>query len=510
MPGRARRSTSPRRDHPAGVSGGRWRPRVRGTAVGAWQTRNVDAVVVGSGPNGLTAAVVLAQAGLEVTVLEAADELGGGTRTAELTVPGVLHDLCSAVHPFGVASPVFESLPLDKHGLEWLWPEIDLAHPLGGGRAGVMVRSIDDTADGLGVDGPAWKQLFGPLAAHFTDLTDDLFGPLLKVPEHPVELVRFGLRAMWPVTWLAKRFRTDEARGLFAGIAAHVIHPLNRPATAAAGVTLTASGHHTGWPVAAGGSHMVTKALASLLDDLGGRIETGVRVRSLADLPPAKLKLFDTTPGALAAIAGDALPDATRRAYTRWRHGPGSYKVDLAVDGGVPWTADAARKAGTVHVGGPIGEIARAEADVHRGRMPERPFVLLAQQYLADPQRSAGDVHPVWAYCHVPHGYRGDATGAILDQIERFAPGLRERIVGQHVTTPGDFADHNPNYVGGDIAAGANDLRQMVVRPRLALDPYATGLPGVYLCSASTPPGAGVHGMCGFHAARRALRHLGV
>lgn len=470
----------------------------------------MDAVVVGSGPNGLTAAVVLAQAGLSVTVLEAADEIGGGTRTADLTVPGVLHDICSAVHPFGAASPVFQSLPLADYGLEWLWPEVDLVHPLGGDRAGVMLRSIDDTAAGLGPDGPAWRQVFGPASKNFADLADDIFRPLLHVPKHPVTLVSFGLRALLPATLLARRFRTDEARGLFAGIAAHVIHPLNRPATSAGGLSLTAAGHHVGWPVAAGGSQAVTTALAGLLGDLGGKIETGVRVTSLSQLPEAKLKLFDTSPGGLAAIAGDALPPGTRRAFTRWRHGPAAFKLDLAVEGGVPWTAEVARRAGTVHVGGTIDEIAAAESDVHRGRMPEKPFVLLGQQYLADPQRSAGDVHPVWAYAHVPKGYTGDATDAMLRQIERFAPGTRERIVGQQLTTPGGFADYNANYVGGDIATGANTLRQMVLRPRLALDPYATGLPGVYLCSAATPPGAGVHGMCGYHAARSALRHLGL
>jgi phytoene dehydrogenase-like protein len=470
----------------------------------------VDAVVVGSGPNGLTAAVVLAQAGLSVTVLEAADEIGGGTRTAELTEPGLLHDVCSAVHPFGAASPVFRSLPLERHGLEWRWPEVDLAHPLDGGRVGVMLRDIDATAEGLGADGPAWRQVFGAPAAGFDDLAGDILRPLLHVPRHPVGFVRFGLRALWPATVLARRFRSDEARALFGGIAAHVIHPLNRPATAAAGVMLTASGHHVGWPVAAGGSRSVTAALAGLLAELGGTVRTGVRVASLADLPPARVRLFDTSPLGFVAIAGDDVPAGVRRAYGRWRHGPASFKLDLAVEGGVPWTAEPARRAGTVHVGGPIGEIAVAEAEVYRGRMPERPFVLVGQQYLADPQRSVGDLHPVWAYAHVPRGYDGDATGAMLAQLERFAPGVRERIVARSVITPADFAGYNANYVGGDISTGANDLRQMLFRPRVTLDPYATGIPGTFLCSAATPPGAGVHGMCGYHAARRALRHLGV
>lgn len=469
-------------------------------------TDAVDAIVVGSGPNGLAAAVTLAQEGLAVTVLEAADTIGGGTRTEELTVPGVLHDICSAVHPFGAASPIFRQWPLAEHGLEWLWPEVDLAHPLDGGRAGVMLQSIDDTAAGLGPDGDAWRQVFGPLAARFGELADDILGPLLHVPRHPLTFLRFGLRALPSATLLARRFRTEEAKALFAGIAAHVIHPLSRPATAAAGVMLTASGHYVGWPVAKGGSQAVSAAMASLLAKHGGTIETGVRVTSLADLPPARIKLFDTSPSGFVAIAGDALPAKTRKALERWRYGPAAFKLDLAIEEGVPWLAEPARRAGTVHVGGPIAQVAAAEADVHRGRMPERPFVLVGQQYLADPQRSAGNVHPIWAYAHVPRGYDRDPSEAMLDQLERFAPGLRERIVARHVMSPAAFTSYNANYVDGDISTGANDLRQMLFRPRLALDPYATGIPGVYLCSAATPPGAGVHGMCGYHAARSALR----
>jgi phytoene dehydrogenase-like protein len=470
---------------------------------------SVDAVVVGSGPNGLAAAVTLAQAGLSVTVLEADDTIGGGTRSRELTVPGVLHDVCSAVHPFGVISPFLEALPLADHGLEWRWPEIDLAHPLDGGRAGVMVHALDDTVAGLGSDGAAWRRTFEPLVEHFDDLAGEILAPLLHPPRHPITLARFGLRALLPVTLLARQFRTDEARALFGGIAAHVIHPLDRPATSSAGVLMTAAGHKGGWPVAAGGSQTITGALASLLVKLDGSIETGVRVSSLAEVPPARVVLFDTSPTALVDIAGDRLPDRSRRALGRWRYGPAAYKVDLAVEGGVPWSAEPCRRAGTVHLGGAFEEIVFAEAEVHRGRMPARPFVLLAQQYLCDPERSAGDVHPIWAYAHVPRGYTGDASEAIIDQIERFAPGTRDRIVDRHVTAPSAFEAYNPNYVGGDISTGANSFRQMVLRPRLALDPYATGIPGVYLCSAATPPGAGVHGMCGYWAAQRALHYLG-
>ncbi len=468
----------------------------------------VDAVVVGSGPNGLAAAVTLAQAGLSVTVLEAADEIGGGTRTAELTVPGVLHDVCSATHPFGVTSPFFASLPLGEYGLEWRWPEIDVAHPLDGGRAGVLVRSLDDTVAGLGPDGKAWHRTFSRLVEHFDELAPEVLGPIVHVPRHPITLKRFGLHALLPATALAHRFHTDEARALFAGCAAHIIQPLNRPVSSAVGVMMATAGHAVGWPVAAGGSQAITTALAGLLEHLGGTIETGVPVTSLAQLPSARVTLFDTSPGALVSIAGDRLPARTRRAFSRWKYGPAAYKVDLAVEGGIPWTAGACRRAGTVHVGGTLEEIAASEADVHRGRMPARPFVLVCQQYLCDPQRSSGDIHPVWSYAHVPNGYDGDATDSIVDQIERFAPGTRERIVARHVTPPPALERYNPNYVGGDIGGGANNFRQLIARPRAATDPYATGIPGMYLCSAATPPGAGVHGMCGNHAARRALHEL--
>lgn len=467
-----------------------------------------DAVVVGSGPNGLAAAVALATEGHSVTVLEAADTIGGGTRTEELTVPGVLHDVCSAVHPFAVAAPYLRTLPLAEHGLSWCWPEIDLAHPLDDGRTGVLHRSIDETLAGMGDDGPAWRRTFGPLTDGFDALAEDLMRPILHVPRHPVRLVGFGLKALQPATLLARRWQQDEVRALYGGVAAHVIHRLDRPTTASVGLMLIAAGHRVGWPVAAGGSRAITDALASLLESLGGTIETGVTVRSLADLPPSTVVLFDTGPKALAAIAGDVLPPRVRRAYARYRHGAGSFKVDLAIEGPVPWTSEPARRAGTVHLGGTYEEVAAAELDVHRGRMPERPFVLVAQQHLADPSRSNGDVHPLWAYCHVPHGYTGDATEAILGQLERFAPGVRDQIVGQHTRNPAELEADNANYVGGDISAGANDPLQVVFRPRIAVDPYATGIPGVFLCSAATPPGGGVHGMGGANAARSALRVL--
>jgi phytoene dehydrogenase-like protein len=461
-----------------------------------------SATVVGSGPNGLAGAVALARAGLQVTVLEARDEIGGGTRTSELTIPGVLHDHCSAVHPFGVASPFLRDLDV-----EWRWPEIDLAHALDQGRAAVLHRSLDETATGLGADGARWRRLFGPLADGFDALLADVLAPIGHVPRHPVGLARFGVRALAPATVLARRFRGEQAQALFGGMAAHAFRPLTSPASASFGMMLGASAHRYGWPVPRGGSRAITDALAAELRARGGRIETGRLVRSLREVA-ADVVLLDVGPTAAAAIAGDRLPARVRRAYRRYRYGPAAFKLDLAVQGGVPWTNEACRRAGTVHVAGRLAEIVAAEADVCAGRMPGRPVILVAQQYLADPSRSAGDVHPVWAYAHVPHGYAGDASGAILAQLERFAPGLRDRIVGQSVRTPAQFAEYNPNFVGGDISCGSNDPVQLLLRPRPALDPYATGIEGVYLCSAATPPGAGVHGMCGANAAASALRHL--
>ncbi len=465
-------------------------------------------MVVGAGPNGLAAAVALAQRGLKVTVLEAADDIGGGTRSSELTLPGLLHDHCSAVHPLGVGSPFLRTLGLERYGVEWAWPEVDLAHPLDGGRAGVLVRSVERTVRGLGADGPAWERLFAPLADDFEALTEDVLRPVPHLPAHPVALARFGLRALQPATAVARRWRGAEARALFAGAAAHLMYPLTGPTSSAVGLMLIGAAHRFGWPVARGGSRTITDALAAMLAELGGTIETGVRVDSLAELAPARIVMLDTAPGAAARICGDRLPGRVRRAYRGWRHGPAAFKVDLAVQGGIPWTHEACRRAGTVHLGGTLEEVVRTEAQTAGGRMPERPFVLVGQQYLADPDRSRGDVHPIWAYAHVPHGYPGDATEAVLRQIERFAPGFRERIVGRSVRSTAELARYNVNFVGGDIVAGANTTRQVALRPRLAPDPYSTGIPGVYLCSAATPPGAGVHGMCGANAARSALRYL--
>ncbi len=467
-----------------------------------------EAVIVGTGPNGLACAAVLARAGLKVTLYEAAETIGGGTRSSELTLPGLLHDHCSAVHPMGVASPVFRELDLASHGLEWLWPEIDMAHPLAGGRAGVVHRSLGRTAADLGQDGPAWRRLFGAPVAAFEKLRHEILGPVIHLPRHPVDLARFGLPSLLPATRLAGFFSTEAGRALIAGAAAHSFSPLTQPMSAAVGMALIVSGHSGGWPVAKGGSRSVTDALASVIRAQGGTIETGRRVESLSELPAADAVVLDLAPAGVLELAGDRLPERVRRAYRRYRYGPGSFKVDLAVEGGVPWLSDDCRRAGTVHVGGSLEQIADAERQVNLGVMPARPFVLVCQQYLADPSRSKGDIHPVWAYAHVPAGYPGDASEAVIDQIERFAPGLRERILGRFVRSTDGFESYNPNWVGGDIATGANTPRQMLMRPRIGLKPYETGIPGVFICSSATPPGGGVHGMCGANAAEAVLRRI--
>ena len=462
-------------------------------------------VVVGSGPNGLAAACVLAAAGVRVTVLEAADTVGGGTRSSEAIAPGLLHDHCSAFHPMAVGSPLLGSLDLERLGLRWLLPEIDCVHPLDGGGGAALHRSIELTAQELGADGSRWRLAFGAGAAGFDRLAEDITGPLLRVPKHPLLLARFGAGALLPGSVHARLFAEEPARALFAGVAAHGFRPLHLPLSSAIGAGIITAGHRHGWPVAEGGSQAISTALAARLTELGGEIETGVRVRRAAELPPADVTVFDLAPGAVAEILDDRLPSRVARAYRSFRHGPGAFKVDFAVQEGVPWSNPQARRAGTVHLGGTHAEVADALRQVTAGRMPDEPFVLVGQQYLADPKRSVGDVHPLWTYAHVPNGYQGDATEAIIARIERYAPGFRDRILGMAVRTTTEFAAYNPNYVGGDINGGAGTLLQTVLRPTPRWNPYRTAIPGVYLCSSSTPPGGGVHGMCGQNAAQVAL-----
>lgn len=466
------------------------------------------AVVVGSGPNGLAAAVRLARAGVQVQVLEAADTIGGGVRSGELTVPGVTHDLCSAFHPMGAGSPYLATLDLERYGLTWKWADIDCAHPLDDGDAGLIHRSIDTTAAGLGTDEGRWLRMFGSLARNFDVLASDLMRPIAHLPRHPLALAGFGPRALLPATTTARWWRTEKARALFGGVAAHAYYRLDRPATSAVGLMITASGHRYGWPVAEGGSSSIAAALSAVLIDHGGKIDTGVRVRTEADIPDSDVVLLDTSPRSALAIYGDAVPSRVAKSYRRFRSAPGAFKVDFAIDGDVPWTNKECARAGTVHLGGSFDEIAASERAVSTGVMPDRPFVLVGQQYVADPTRSTGSINPLYAYAHVPNGYTGDATEMVIQQIERFAPGFRDIVVSTVVTTPADLERSNANYHGGDIIGGANTELQVVLRPRIALDPYSIGIPGAYLCSASTPPGAGAHGMCGFNAAESALRYL--
>lgn len=464
--------------------------------------------MVGAGPNGLAAAITVAQAGHSVRVVEARDTVGGGTRSGELTLPGFVHDVCSAVHPLAASSPFLRRLPLSRHGLEFLHPQIPVAHPLDDGTAVALRRSVTDTAAALGVDERAYRELMGPFARGWDDLVGQVFEPL-RLPRRPVRLARFGLHALRSARDLATgAFEGERARALIAGLAGHAILPLDRRVTAGFALAMGAGGHAVGWPLPRGGSQAIADALASHLRSVGGEVDTGHHVRSLDDVPASRVALLDVAPGALADIAGSRLPGGYRGKLGSFRHGPAVFKVDAALSGPIPWTAEECRAAGTVHLGGTFAEIAAAEAAVARGEHPERPYVLVVQPAVVDPSRAPEGKHILWAYCHVPSGSTVDMTEAIESQIERFAPGFRDLVVARATMSPRDLERYNPNYVGGDIAGGSHGGLQIAARPVLRPVPYATPDPGVFLCSASTPPGAGVHGMCGHLAARAALRRL--
>lgn len=467
-------------------------------------SESYDVVVVGAGPNGLTAAIVAAQRGLSTLLIEGADTVGGGARSGALTLPGFVHDTCSAVHPMGVASPFWRALPLGDHGLEWITPDVACAHPFDDGSAALVCNSLDETATRLGIDGAAWRSSVGAVARMWPKIEGDVLGPI-GVPRSPFAFAIFGARALLPASLFAGlRFSTAQAQALFAGVAAHSVLPLEEPGTAAFGLVLSAVGHVYGWPVPRGGSGAITGALASYFRSLGGAIETGRSVRALADLPTSRVVLLDTTPRAAARIAGERLGVGARHALMRFRPGPGVWKVDWALSGPIPWAAAECAQASTVHVGGTMEEIAHAERQVAEGACAERPFVLVTQPSLFDTSRAPRGSHTAWGYCHVPNGASFDMTARIEAQVERFAPGFGKRILARAVRGPRELEAENANLTGGDITGGANTLGQLLLRPSARM--YRTGARGVYLCSASTPPGGGVHGMCGYHAARRAIR----
>jgi phytoene dehydrogenase-like protein len=467
-----------------------------------------EAIVVGSGPNGLAAAIALARAGVSVRVLEAEDTVGGGTRSAELTLPGFTHDVCSAIHPLGLASPFFRTIPLEEHGVEWIHSPAPLAHPFDDGTAAVLERSVEETGETLGEDAAAYRRLMAPLVRDVDALLEDLLGPL-RVPRHPLALARFGPRAVLPVTTLARlAFRGERARAFLGGLAAHSMLPLTRPPSASFGLVLGLLGHAVGWPLARGGSQRIADALASYLRSLGGAIDTGRRVASLAELEATAAVLLDVTPRQLVAVAGERLPAGYRRRLDGYRYGPGVFKLDWALDGPIPWRAEECTRAATVHLGGTLDEIVASEVGPWRGECAERPYVLLAQQSLFDPTRAPEGKHTAWAYCHVPNGSTVDMAARIEAQVERFAPGFRDRILARSARGPADLERENANYIGGDINGGIADFRQLFTRPVARASPYTTPVPGIYICSSSTPPGGGVHGMCGYWAAKAALRRI--
>jgi phytoene dehydrogenase-like protein len=467
-----------------------------------------DAVVVGAGPNGLAAAITLARAGRSVQVLEAEPVAGGGCRSGELTLPGYIHDICSAVHPLAAASLFFRTVPLAEYGVELVQPDIPLSHPLDGGRAALLHRDLAETAAGLGPDGARYRLLFKPLVDDIDRILEAVHGPL-RPPRHPISMVNFGVRAMWPATTLARTvFKTQPARAMFAGMAGHSMLELDKPFTSAAALLLGTLGHAVGWPFVKGGSQVLVDAMVGYLRSLGGEVLTGRRVRSVADIPRTRAVLFDLTPRQILAIAGDELSRGYRRSLQHFRYGPGVFKIDWALKAPIPWSARESRRAGTVHVGGTMEEIAAGERAVWAGQHPERPYVLLAQPSLFDASRAPGGKHTAWAYCHVPSGSKVDMSARIEAQVERFAPGFRDVIEARSLMNSQDMEHHNPNYVGGDINGGVQDFRQLFTRPAVRPVPYTTSNPRFFICSSSTPPGGGVHGMCGYFGAQAALSRV--
>jgi len=468
-------------------------------------THSYDAVIVGSGPNGLAAAIRLALEGLSVKVFEASDTIGGGMRTKELMRPGYFHDVCSAIHPMAASSPFMKQLPLDQYGLKWIKPGYCAAHPLDDEPAVILSNDLYDTAFRLGRDEEKYKSIVSPLVENWDSLTKDFLGPL-RFPRRPLQLAAFGLKGLQPAQLFQARFKTERAKALFAGLAAHSILPLSSPATAAIGLVFFGAAHTGGWPLPEGGSQSIAQSMADYLKSLGGEIETGFKVSSLQQLPDSKAVLFDLTPRQLAEIAGEKLPASYRKKLQKFRYGSGAFKIDYILSEPVPWKDPECLKAGTVHLGGTFKEIARSEKEMDSGGHPDDPFVLVAQQSLFDQKRTPDQKHTLWAYCHVPSGSTVDMTRQIENQIERYAPGFRDVIEQKVTMNTDDFHEYNANYIGGDINGGRQDIFQLFSRPVSIYQPYATPAKGIYLCSSSTPPGGGVHGMCGYHAATLALK----
>lgn len=471
------------------------------------EKRDYDAVVVGSGPNGLAAAILMQQKGLAVLLIEGKDTIGGGMRTAELTLPGYLHDICSAIHPLAVASPFFETLPLADHGLKYIFPELPVAHPFDNGKAATIRGTVEETANLLGIDSDTYIKLIKPQVNNWPLIVQDVLAPL-HYPKHPLAMAQFGVKALTSATYLSKTFKTEEAKGLFAGMAAHSIQPLTNLTTSAAALVLMITAHKRGWPIPNGGSQQIANALASYFISLGGKIETKTYITAMEQLPSANVVLFDVTPKQLLQIAGHRFSSVYKWQMERYRYGMGVYKVDWALSEPIPFAAPNCRQAGTIHIGNTFDEIALGEQQIWKGKTPEKPFVLLAQPSVFDDSRAPIGKHTAWAYCHVPKGSIVNMTDIIEDQVERFAPGFKQTILAKHTMNTVQIEEYNPNYIGGDINGGVLDLAQLFTRPALRWSPYRTSAKGIYICSSSTPPGGGVHGMCGYHAAKRALSDI--